>query len=66
MKIILANDGIDASAKVALEAAGYEVDTNKYEDEALLKRLAEVDCVIVRSATKMRDPQIDAGAPPGA
>lgn len=62
MKTILANDGIDASAQAALEAAGYVVDTNKYEDEALLKRLAEVDCVVVRSATKMRDPQIDAGA----
>ncbi|HHV42164.1 MAG TPA: 3-phosphoglycerate dehydrogenase [Clostridiaceae bacterium] len=61
MKIILANDGIAATAKVALETAGYEVDTNKYEDEALLKRLAEVDCVVVRSATKLRDEQIDAG-----
>lgn len=60
--IILANDGIDKSAKEALEKLGYEVDTNKYEDDALLARLKEVDCIVVRSATKMRDPQIDAGA----
>ncbi len=62
MKIILANDGIEDKAKQELQTAGYEVDTNKYEGEELLKRLAEVDAVIVRSATKLRDPEIDAGA----
>ena len=62
MKIILANDGIEDKAKQALLEAGYEVDANKYAGEDLLKRLAEVDAVIVRSATKLRDPEIDAGA----
>lgn len=62
MAIILANDGIAKDAKAKLESLGYTVDTNKYEDEALLNRLKEVDCIVVRSATKMRDPQIDAGA----
>lgn len=62
MKIILANDGIEDKAKQELQTAGYEVDTNKYEGEELLKRLAEVDAVIVRSATKLRNPEIDAGA----
>ncbi len=62
MALILANDGIDKSALEALEALGHEVDTKKYEGDDLLARLGEVDCIIVRSATKMRDPQIDAGA----
>ncbi|HNZ62995.1 MAG TPA: D-2-hydroxyacid dehydrogenase [Bacillota bacterium] len=62
MALILANDGIDKSAEEALVALGHEVDTNKYEGEALLKRLAEVDAVIVRSATKLRNPEIEAGA----
>lgn len=60
--IILANDGIAKHAQEALEKLGFEVDTNKYEGDDLLKRLKEVDCIVVRSATKMRDPQIDAGA----
>lgn len=62
MAIILANDGIAKDAQKKLEDLGYTVDTNKYEGDALLKRLAEVDCIVVRSATKMRDEQIDAGA----
>lgn len=60
--IILANDGIDKKAKADLEKLGFEVDSNKYEGDDLLARLKEVDCVVIRSATKMRDPQIDAGA----
>jgi len=62
MALILANDGIDASAKQALIDLGHVVDTAKYEGDALLARLAEVDAVIVRSATKIRNPEIDAGA----
>ncbi len=62
MALILANDGIDASAEKALVELGHVVDTAKYEGDALLARLAEVDAVIVRSATKIRNPEIDAGA----
>jgi D-3-phosphoglycerate dehydrogenase len=62
MALILANDGIDKKAEADLIALGHEVDTRKYEGDELLKRVAEVDCVIVRSATKMRDREIDAGA----
>lgn len=62
MALILANDGIDQEAELQLVELGHEVDTRKYEGDDLLKRLAEVDCVIVRSATKIRDPQVDAGA----
>lgn len=61
MAIILANDGIDVSAKDQLESLGHEVDINKYEGDDLLKRLAEVDAVVVRSATKIRKEQLDAG-----
>lgn len=57
--IILANDGIDASAKTTLEEMGYTVDTIHYDGEDLNKRIKEVDCIIVRSATKVRVPLID-------
>ena len=62
MALILANDGIDKKAELELIELGHVVDTKKYEGDDLLRRLGEVDCVVVRSATKMRDPQIDAGA----
>ncbi|MFA5585131.1 MAG: D-2-hydroxyacid dehydrogenase [Saccharofermentanales bacterium] len=62
MALILANDGIDKKAEAQLIELGHQVDTGKYEGDDHLGRLAEVDCVIVRSATKIRDPQIDAGA----
>lgn len=62
MALILANDGIDKKAEADLRALGHEVDTQKYEGDELLARLAQVDCVIVRSATKIRTAQIDAGA----
>lgn len=61
MAIILANDGIEASAKERLEKLGHTVDTNHYEGDDLLQRLAEVDVCIVRSATKIRKEQLDAG-----
>ncbi|HZK29057.1 MAG TPA: D-2-hydroxyacid dehydrogenase [Clostridia bacterium] len=61
MALILANDGIDKQAELELIELGHGVDTKKYEGDDLLRRLGEVDCVIVRSATKIRDPQIDAG-----
>lgn len=62
MALILANDGIDPTAAATLKEMGHTVDTKKYEGDDLLKRLAEVDCIVVRSATKMRNEQIDAGA----
>lgn len=56
---ILANDGIDKSAEQKLIELGYEVDTNFYQGEELEKRIQEVDCIIVRSATKVRVALID-------
>ena len=57
---ILANDGIEASGKKLLEAAGYEVDTNKIPQEELATALKNYDAILVRSATKVRQDLIDA------
>ncbi len=56
---ILANDGIDQSAELKLVELGYSVDTNHYQGEELDKMIQEVDCIIVRSATKVREALID-------
>lgn len=56
---ILANDGIDKSAALKLEDLGYSVDTNHYDGEDLVKMIKEVDCIIIRSATKIRVSLID-------
>ncbi|MFK5883690.1 MAG: D-2-hydroxyacid dehydrogenase [Candidatus Izemoplasma sp.] len=56
---ILANDGIDASAATKLEELGYSVDTNHYDGADLDQKIKEVDCIIIRSATKIRIPLID-------
>lgn len=57
---ILANDGIHADGKKMLEAAGFEVDTNKVPQESLVEKLPGYDVIIVRSATKVRQDLIDA------
>lgn len=59
---ILANDGIDASAKAELEAAGFEVIDKKYPQESLAQAINKYDAValIVRSATTARKELIDA------
>lgn len=56
---ILANDGIEASAKSALETEGHEVVTEKIPQEQLADRINEFDVLTVRSATKVRKPLID-------
>jgi D-3-phosphoglycerate dehydrogenase len=58
---ILANDGIDAAAVAKLEAAGFDVQTEKIEQEDLESRISEFDVLLVRSATKVRQNVIDAG-----
>lgn len=57
---ILANDGIDAIAIEMLEKAGYQVDTTTIPQDQLPARLNEYDALVVRSATKVRQPLIDA------
>lgn len=58
---ILANDGMDAAAVDALVQLGCEVDITHYQGEELHQQLREVDCIVIRSATKLRQPEIDAG-----
>ena len=56
---ILANDGIDKSAELKLIELGYEVDTNHYDGAELDEMIKKVDCIIIRSATKIRVALID-------
>ncbi|MBC6993824.1 NAD(P)-dependent oxidoreductase [Neolewinella lacunae] len=57
---ILANDGIAPNGLADLEAAGFEVSTEKIAQDALLTELNNFDVIIVRSATKVRKDLIDA------
>ena len=59
---ILANDGMDKSAVDHLISLGHEVDTNFYPVEELKTKLREFDCIVIRSATKIREELIDAVA----
>ena len=59
---ILATDGIESSAAKALTDLGFEVVQQFYEENELPARAAEFDVVVVRSATKIRKPVIDAAA----
>jgi D-3-phosphoglycerate dehydrogenase len=59
---ILANDGIEAAAQENLKAQGYEVVTEKVNQDDLIKVINEkkYDAILVRSATKVRKDLIDA------
>ncbi|MBX2814354.1 MAG: D-2-hydroxyacid dehydrogenase [Saprospiraceae bacterium] len=57
---ILANDGIHPAGQEMLEAAGFQVNTNKIAQEDLMEQLPSYDVVLVRSATKIRESLIDA------
>ena len=59
---VLANDGIDAAGKQILEAAGFEVITNKVTQEELANVIGEYDVLIVRSATKVNASVINASS----
>lgn len=59
MAKILINDGIHPDGKAKLEAAGFEVNTNKIEQADLPKELPNYDVICVRSATKVRKDLID-------
>ena len=56
---ILANDGIDASAAEKLRELGYDVEVKFYDKEELVTKIKEIDCIIIRSATKIREDLID-------
>ncbi len=57
---ILASDGLDKSAVAALTAKGHEVVEQFYEPDELARQVKEFDVLVVRSATKVRKPIIDA------
>ncbi len=52
---ILANDGIDLSAKQQLEQAGFQVETQKVDQQDLINQInqEEYQVLLVRSATKV-------------
>ena len=57
---ILVTDGMDASAVSKLQADGFEIVEKFYEPDELGAALRDFDCVIIRSATKIKEAQIDA------
>ena len=57
---ILANDGIETDGQAKLEAAGFEVVTEKVPQDQLSTALQQYDAICVRSATKVRKDLIDA------
>ncbi|PWX63015.1 D-2-hydroxyacid dehydrogenase [Clostridium perfringens] len=56
---ILLNDGLDKKAISNLEMIGCDVDTNHYDIEDLKEKIKKVDCIVIRSATKIRRELID-------
>ena len=56
---ILASDGMEKSAVAALREKGFEVEEKFYPPEELGAKLADVEVLVVRSATKVRQPIID-------
>ena len=62
---ILASDGMDKSAIAALKEMGHEVVEQFYEPEELAEQVKQYDILVVRSATKVRKPIIDAAKETG-
>ena len=62
---ILASDGMQADAVKALEAKGFEVTQQFYEPDQLAQEVKNYDVMVVRSATKVRQPIIDAALETG-
>ena len=56
---ILVTDGMDKSAMAALRANGHEVVEQFYEPAELGAALRDFDCVVIRSATKIRKAQLE-------
>lgn len=62
---ILVTDGMEKSGVDELKRCGYEVVEQFYDPETLGEALKEFDCVVVRSATKVKAPIIDKAAEAG-
>ena len=56
---ILLNDGLDKKAISNLEFLGFDVDTNHYDIEDLKEKIKKIDCIVIRSATKITRKLID-------
>jgi D-3-phosphoglycerate dehydrogenase len=58
---ILANDGISESGVTLLKSSGFDVSTNKIEQEKLIDAINDqnIEVILVRSATKVRKDIID-------
>ena len=65
MARILVTDGMEKSAIEALKGKGYEIVEQFYEVEELKEQIKKFDCIVVRSATKVRQPIIDAAMETG-
>ena len=65
MARILLNDGLDAAAVQALRGKGHDVDTAHYEGGELDAQLQGADAVVIRSATKLREPNLQAALETG-
>jgi len=59
---LLVTDGMAQGPVQKLKKAGFQVDEQHCEPDDLNKVIGNYDVVVVRSATKIRVPQIDAGA----
>jgi len=59
---VLASDGMDKAGAAKLREMGFEVVEQFYEPEQLGEELKNYDVLVVRSATKVRKPIIDAAA----
>lgn len=59
---ILVTDGMDRAALAQLIELGHEVVEQFYSPDELGTALRDFDAVVIRSATKIRKPQIDAAA----
>ena len=62
---ILASDGMEKGAIAALSEKGCQIDCQFYEPEALKDAVKDYDVLVVRSATKVREPHIDAALETG-
>lgn len=60
MARILVCDGMDEKGIKLLETLGHQVVSHHYEVEELLDQVKEFDAMVVRSATKVRKPILDA------
>lgn len=62
---VLSTDGMAKSAVAKLRELGYEVVEEFYEPDVLAEKVKEFDALVVRSATKVREPIIDSAAKAG-